>query len=170
MNSNSNSTVSAELGIQIFVSEQAIRPVPARLFYSREDPYAVRITFHTNLAQPVEWMFARDLLATGTEGRKGLGDVTFWPSAGSAAGGGGFGGDFGGDFGGGGASGDASGGASGGVLNIALSSPFGKAHFEAPASEISDFLRRTYQIVPAGQESEHIDVEAELNDLLRQAS
>jgi len=165
MNSNSNSTVSAELGIQIFVSEQAIRPVPARLFYSREDPYAVRITFHTNLAQPVEWMFARDLLATGTEGRKGLGDVTFWPSAGSAAGGG-----FGGDFGGGGASGDASGGASGGVLNIALSSPFGKAHFEAPASEISDFLRRTYQIVPAGQESEHIDVEAELNDLLRQAS
>jgi hypothetical protein len=166
MNSNSNSTVSAELGIQIFVSEQAIRPVPARLFYSREDPYAVRITFHTNLAQPVEWMFARDLLATGTEGRKGLGDVTFWPSAGSAAGGGG----FGGDFGGGGASGDASGGASGGVLNIALSSPFGKAHFEAPASEISDFLRRTYQIVPAGQESEHIDVEAELNDLLRQAS
>ena len=157
MNSNSNSTVSAELGIQIFVSEQAIRPVPARLFYSREDPYAVRITFHTNLAQPVEWMFARDLLATGTEGRKGLGDVTFWPSAGSAADGG-----FGGDFGGG--------GASGGVLNIALSSPFGKAHFEAPASEISDFLRRTYQIVPAGQESEHIDVEAELNDLLRQAS
>ena len=161
MNSNSNSTVSAELGIQIFVSEQAIRPVPARLFYSREDPYAVRITFHTNLAQPVEWMFARDLLATGTEGRKGLGDVTFWPSAGSAAGG-----DFGGDFGGG--FGD--GGASGGVLNIALSSPFGKAHFEAPAREISDFLRRTYQIVPAGQESEHIDVEAELNDLLRRAS
>jgi hypothetical protein len=162
MNSNSNSTVSAELGIQIFVSEQAIRPVPARLFYSREDPYAVRITFHTNLAQPVEWMFARDLLATGTEGRKGLGDVTFWPSAGSAAGGG-----FGGDFGDGGF-GD--GGASGGVLNIALSSPFGKAHFEAPASEISDFLRRTYQIVPAGQESEHIDVEAELDDLLRRAS
>jgi Streptomyces sporulation and cell division protein, SsgA len=153
MNSNSNSTVSAELGIQIFVSEQAIRPVPARLFYSREDPYAVRITFHTNLAQPVEWMFARDLLATGTEGRKGLGDVTFWPSAGSAAGGG---------FG--------DGGASGGVLNIALSSPFGKAHFEASAREISDFLRRTYQIVPAGQESEHIDVEAELNDLLRRAS
>ena len=54
----------------------------ARLFYSREDPYAIRITFHTDLSRPVEWMFARDLLATGTEGRKGLGDVTFWPSAG----------------------------------------------------------------------------------------
>jgi hypothetical protein len=144
----SNSTVSAELGIQIFISQQAIRPVAARLFYSREDPYAIRITFHTDLDRPVEWMFARDLLATGTVVRKGLGDVTFWPSAGSADGGAG----------------------AGGVLNIALSSPFGKAHFEAPAREISDFLRRTYQIVPPGQESEHIDVEAELNDLLRRAS
>jgi hypothetical protein len=145
MNSNSNSTVSAELGIKIFTSQQAIRPVAARLFYSRADPYAIRIAFHVELDQPVEWMFARDLLATGTEGRKGLGDITFWPSAGA-------------------------GGASGGVLNIALSSPFGKAHFAASAREISDFLRRTYQIVPAGEESEHIDIEAELNDLLRQAS
>jgi len=149
---NSNSTVSAELGIQIFTSQQAIVPVAARLFYSREDPYAIRITFHTDLDRPVEWMFARDLLATGTVVRKGLGDVTFWPSAGSADGAG------------------AGAGSGSGVLNIALSSPFGRAHFEAPASEISDFLRRTYQIVPAGQESEHIDVEAELNDLLRQAS
>lgn len=143
---NSNSTVSAELGIQIFTSQQAIRPVAARLCYSRQDPYAIRITFHVELDQPVEWMFARDLLATGTEGRKGLGDITFWPSAGSAD------------------------GAPGGVLNIALSSPFGKAHFAASAREISDFLRRTYQIVPAGEESQHIDIEAELNDLLRQAS
>jgi hypothetical protein len=51
-----------------------------------------------------------------------------------------------------------------------LSSPLGQAHFEAPAREISDFLRRTYQLVPAGEESGHIDIEAELNDLLRQAS
>ena len=31
------------------------------------------------------------------------------------------------------------------------------------------FLGRTYQIVPAGQESRYIDIEAELNDLLRKA-
>jgi sporulation and cell division protein SsgA len=160
MSSNSNSTVSAELGIQIFTSKDAIRPVAARLFYSRKDPYAIRIAFHVELDQPVEWMFARDLLATGTEGRKGLGDITFWPSAATGA-------DADVAATGGGASG---GGASGGVLNIALSSPFGKAHFAASATEISDFLRRTYQIVPAGEESDHIDIEAELNDLLRQAS
>jgi hypothetical protein len=34
---------------------------------------------------------------------------------------------------------------------------------------MSAFLKRTYQIVPAGQESHYIDIETELNDLLRNA-
>ena len=55
------------------------------------------------------------------------------------------------------------------VLNIELSSPFGQAHFEAPAEAMSAFLQRTYQIVPAGQESRYIDIETELNDLFRNA-
>ena len=54
-------------------------------------------------------------------------------------------------------------------MNIELSSPFGQAHFEAPAQAMSAFLARTYQIVPAGKESSYIDIEAELNDLLRNA-
>jgi len=141
-----SSTVSAELGVRLVLPEQTIVPLVARLFYSHEDPYAVRIAFGAGLDEPVEWLFARDLLAMGIEGREGLGDVTVWPSA------------------------DSEGGAPGSVLHIELSSPLGQAHFEAPAREISDFLRRTYQIVPAGEESRHIDVEAELNDLLRQAS
>ena len=91
-------------------------------------------------------MFARDLLSAGTGERAGLGDVTVWPSAGSGSGG------------------------PGGVLNLELSSPSGRAHFEVPARGISDFLRGTYQLVPAGEESEHIDVEAGLDDLLRRAS
>ena len=55
------------------------------------------------------------------------------------------------------------------VLNIELSSPFGQAHFEAPAEAMSAFLARTYQIVAAGKESSYIDIEAELNELLRNA-
>jgi sporulation and cell division protein SsgA len=47
------------------------------------------------------------------------------------------------------------GGEPGSVLNIELSSPFGKAHLEAPAREVSDFVRQTYRIVPDGQESDH---------------
>ena len=58
------------------------------------------------------------------------------------------------------------------MLNIELISPDGQARFATPAREVTDFLRRAYQIVPDGQESGHIDIDidAELNDLLRQAS
>ena len=55
------------------------------------------------------------------------------------------------------------------MLNIELASPFGQAHFEAPIAEVSDFLQRTYRVVPEGREGEHVDVESELTDLLRQA-
>ena len=143
---NSSSTVSAELGLRLVVPQQTIVPLMASLYYSREDPYAIRIAFHVGLDEPVEWIFARDLLSMGIEGREGLGDVQVWPSAGTE------------------------GGAPGSVLNLELSSPFGQAHFEAPVKDISDFLRRTCQIVPIGHESDYVDVETELQNLLRQAS
>ena len=60
------------------------------------------------------------------------------------------------------------GGEPGSVLNIELISPYGQARFETQAREVTDFLRGAYEMVPDGQESCHID--AELNDLLRQAS
>ena len=56
------------------------------------------------------------------------------------------------------------------MLTIELISPYGQARFETPPREVTDFLRRAYQIVLGGQESGHIDIDAELNDLLRQAS
>jgi Streptomyces sporulation and cell division protein, SsgA len=143
---NSSSTVSAELGLRLVVPQQTIVPLMASLYYSSEDPYAIRIAFHVGLDEPVEWIFARDLLSAGIEAREGLGDVHVWPSGG------------------------AEGGAPGSVLNLELSSPFGRAHFEAPVKEIADFLGKTYQIVPDGQETDYVNVEAELTDLLRQAS
>src|ERR1700751_3075278 len=83
---NSSSTVSAELGLRLVVPQQTIVPLMASLFYSREDPYAIRIAFHVGLDEPVEWIFARDLLAMGIEGREGPGDVQVWPSAGTEGG------------------------------------------------------------------------------------
>jgi len=142
---NSSSTVSAELGLRLVVPQQTIVPLVASLFYAKEDPYAIRIAFHVGLDEPVEWIFARDLLSMGIEGREGLGDVVVWPSAGTE------------------------GGAPNSVLNLELSSPFGQAHFEAPAREVADFLKRTYAVVPAGQETDNVDVDSELDDLLRQA-
>ena len=156
MNRSSSTTISAELGLRLVVPQQTIVPLVASLYYSGSDPYAVRMAFHVGTDEPVEWIFARDLLAAGIDARQGEGDVKVWPSAQSCA-----------ESDGLEVIGDAH--TEGTVLNIELSSPFGQAHFEAPAQAMGAFLQRTYQIVPAGQESGHIDIEAELNDLLRQA-
>ena len=129
------------------------------MYYSGSDPYAVRMAFHVGTDEPVEWIFARDLLAAGIESRQGDGDVQVWPSLTSCAD------DEDPDVTGPAEPQDAG----GKVLNIELSSPFGQAHFEAPAQAMSAFLQRTYQIVPAGQESSYLDIETELNDLLRKA-
>ncbi len=55
------------------------------MYYSGSDPYAVRMAFHVGTDEPVEWIFARDLLAAGIESRQGEGDVQVWPSPVSCA-------------------------------------------------------------------------------------
>jgi Streptomyces sporulation and cell division protein, SsgA len=76
---NSSSTVSAEVGLRLVTTPQTIVPLTGSLFYSRQDPYAVRIAFHAGLEEPVEWIFARDLLSRGIQGRQGIGDVQVRP-------------------------------------------------------------------------------------------
>jgi Streptomyces sporulation and cell division protein, SsgA len=107
------------------------------------------MAFHVGADDPVEWIFARDLLADGLMTPEGDGDVRVWPSLETDPD-------------------DEEYGARS-VLNIELSSPFGEAHFEAPADAIASFLDRTYRIVPVGRETDVIDFDAELNGLLWQA-
>src|SRR5579859_8277388 len=148
MNRSSSTTISAELGLRLVVPQQTIVPLVASMYYSGSDPYAIRMAFHVGTDEPVEWIFARDLLSAGIESRQGEGDVQVWPSEPADA---------------------EEGGSDDIVLNIELSSPFGQAHFEAPAEAMAAFLKRTYSLVPAGKESGFVDIESELNDLLRQA-
>jgi sporulation and cell division protein SsgA len=142
---NSSSTVSAELGLRLIAPPQTTTPLTGSLHYSRHDPYAVRVTFRAGLEQPVEWTFARDLLSRGIHGPQGIGNVQVWPSPGPG-------------------DGDPS------VLTIELTSPHGQVRVETPAGQVTDFLRRACQIVPDGQESSHLDLDDELNDLLRHGS
>jgi hypothetical protein len=134
-------TVSAELGLSLVVPEHGAVPLVASLDYCADDPYAIKMAFHVGTDEPVEWIFARELLATGLESLAGEGDVKVWPEDIAGA----------------------------DVLNIALSSPFGEAHFEAPLSATAEFLRSTYGIVPAGSECDFIDLDSGLEDLLWQA-
>jgi hypothetical protein len=133
---NSSTTVSAELGLRLVVPDRTTVPLLAGLEYAADDPYAIRMAFYVGDDEPVEWIFARELLTVGIVRKVGDGDVEFWPAADD------------------------------GSLNIALSSPFGDALFEVPLSPLADFLHRTYQAVPAGEETEFIDIDAELENLL----
>lgn len=145
---NSRVAVSAELSLGLVGPEHTIVPLMASLHYTCQDPYAVRMAFHVGTDEPVEWTLARDLLAAALHAREGIGDVRAWPSA---------------------APGDPADGDGTGILNISMTSPFGHAQFEAPAAAVASFLRRTFRIVPAGQESLFIDFDAELTQLLSQA-
>ena len=148
---DSGTSVSAELGLMLVVPQHATVPLVASLFYSGDDPYAVRMAFHVGTDEPVEWIFARDLLAAGMAEPAGEGDVRAWPSSGD--------GDSDGDGPGDGET----------VLNIVLSSPFGQAHFEAPMTAMAEFLHRTYDAIPAGHEGDFIDIGGELDSLLWRA-
>jgi len=151
----SHTAVSAELGVGLVGPEHTIVPLMASLYYNRQDPYAVRIAFHVGTDEPVEWTLARDLLAAALHAREGIGDVQAWPSVapGDPA-----------------AGVDSEGTAAGHqILNISMSSPFGHALFQVSAAEIAEFLDRTYEIVAAGDETEQIDFDTELTNLLNQA-
>jgi hypothetical protein len=149
---NSRTEASAELRLGLIGPEHTVVPLMASLHYTALDPYAIRIAFHVGTDEPVEWTLARDLLAAALHSREGIGDVQAWPSAvpvDSAA-----------------AEGIA---AERSVLNIVMTSPFGRAQFEAPAAGVAAFLNRTYKIVAVGDESLFIDFDAELTELLSQA-
>ncbi len=148
MKSNSRTAVSADLGLGLVGPEHTIVPLMASLYYSCQDPYAVKIAFLVGTDEPVEWTLARDLIAASLHSREGIGDVQAWPSA---------------------AAGDGLAGIGRQVLNISMTSPFGHAQFEASAAAVEAFLAQTYQVVPEGTEPDFMDFDAELTELLSQA-
>ncbi|GAA1298645.1 SsgA family sporulation/cell division regulator [Planotetraspora silvatica] len=133
-----STTVSAELGLRLVVPDRATVPLLAGLSYTAEDPYAIRMAFHVGNDEPVEWIFARELLTVGIVRRVGDGDVQVWPAR---------------------ADGER-------TLNISLTSPFGQALFEVPLAPLTEFLHRTYELVPAGRETDFMDLDEELINML----
>ncbi|MFF0387983.1 SsgA family sporulation/cell division regulator [Kitasatospora sp. NPDC004615] len=111
--------------------------VPARLRYYRTDPYAVHLDCHADLDEPITWLFGRELLTEGLNGRAGLGDVTVRRSP-----------------------------ADPGRLAIALTTPGHTAVLHTPAAPIRAFLRRSHRVVPPGTEHHHLDITALLRHLL----
>ncbi|GAA1390187.1 hypothetical protein GCM10009639_18560 [Kitasatospora putterlickiae] len=117
--------------------------VPARLRYRSADPYAVFLDNHTDLATPITWVFARELLAAGLYRRAGLGSVRVRPGDGERAG---------------------SVGRAGSVL-ITLVGEDGGVDLHAPADRVRAFLAHTESLVPTGRERARLDLDGLLRRL-----
>ncbi|KNB49357.1 SsgA family sporulation/cell division regulator [Streptomyces caatingaensis] len=133
-----HAVVERDLEMDLVLEPGRSIPVPARLSYRADDPYAVRIAFHVTSRSPVNWTFARELLAEGVHRACGSGDVRVWP------------------------------GSSGGrtVVCVALSSPDGEALLEAPAPAVRTWLESTLRLVERGAEGKWLALDEGLRELL----
>ncbi|MFV0135737.1 SsgA family sporulation/cell division regulator [Streptomyces sp. HMX87] len=135
-----HTVVERELELRLILSPGHAAPVPARLGYRTDDPYAVHITFHVDSERPVHWTFARDLLVEGVFRPCGQGDVRVWPTKADGR----------------------------SVVLMALSSPDGDALLEAPTAQVSAWLERTLRACPPGTEGGRLGLDDGLAELLAQ--
>ena len=129
--------VEASVQLRLVVADADAVPLPVSLRYSAADPYAVRAVFSGD-GMEVEWVFARDLMRTGLSTPIGDGDVHVWPSWGTGR----------------------------ELVMISLTSPDGQAVLEASAEDVRTFLDRTALVVPDGEESLYLDLDAAVARLL----
>ena len=112
--------------------------IEADLVYDPADPYAVTMVFRTGV-QEVLWTFGRELLDGGRYEPTGDGDVHVWPclsSHGSA------------------------------VVIIELCSPDGELLVQASSRSVDHFVTAMMESVPDGQESNFVDFDDELAEIL----
>ncbi len=141
MTSSRPTRVISELALRLVVPDGSALSVTASLQYDTTDPYAVHVTFHAGGRGEdtrVVWTFARQLILDGLEAPAGMGDVRVWPSSDN----------------------------DGKTVALALCSPSGEALFQVPRDALTSFLRRTVVEVPIGFEEQHMNLDAELAQLL----
>jgi len=112
--------------------------VPTTLGYRENDPYAVSLTFHSG-AGDVEWVVSRTLMLQGLAAPAGEGDVKIYPSIDEDA---------------------------KAVAVFDFSSPDGRLIATADSREVQTFLGKSFSAVPVGSESQHLDLDALIADLL----
>jgi len=129
--------VRTELDLTLVSAEIPV-VVPVALEYQARDPLAVSVVFFSG-ADEVRWLLARDLLDEGLVHEVGEGDVQVLPALD--------------EF-------------SRAVVQIRLESPGGVAILEAPTDGVLDFLARSYALVAPGMESQYIDFDQAIAQLL----
>lgn len=134
--------VKANMIFHVTDSSNKQAPVRASAYYYTDDPYAITLSFDVGAKEPVEWIFARQLLIFGLKHHSGEGDVRVWPTQSP----------------------------DGLKISINLSSPTGHALFETPAPALAEFLKATCALVPIGSESEFLNLQSEVDLFLSRKS
>lgn len=134
---NSVVDVAVDITVQCMDEHGILHDIDTILGYRSEDPYAATMTFLTADGD-LTWTFARDLLARGLGAPIGDGDVRVTPSIGL----------------------DGS-----ALVDIELTSPDGHLVLQARTEDVRQFVSRSYDSVPAGQESTFIDIDSMISQM-----
>lgn len=116
--------------------------VPTTMSFEQSDPFAVTLTFHA-ASGDVVWMMARHVLLQGLTSPAGDGDIRVFPSIDE----------------------DAS-----AVTVLDFSSPNGHLVGQVPTRELQEFVAETIAVVPVGDESMFLDIDALAEALLNSAA
>ncbi|SOD65018.1 Streptomyces sporulation and cell division protein, SsgA [Streptomyces zhaozhouensis] len=134
--------IERELDVRLVLAGERSIPVPARLTYRSDDPFAVHVTFHIGSDSPVHWTFARELLVEGIFRPAGQGDVRVWPES------------------------PEDDERLTTTICLSLRSPDGDALLRIPGHSLAAWLERTLRVVPPGGEARGHDLDGELAALL----
>lgn len=130
-------SVSEDVALNLVVPGDETLALQARLRYQPNDPYAVEATFRAG-AESIAWVLSRELLSAGLRAPSGEGDVRAWPASVDGA----------------------------DLVMIQLRSAQGNATLGAQARALAGFLARTYELVPRGQETRHLELDDVVEQLL----
>jgi hypothetical protein len=134
----STTTTTVRTTVPFITGEARTDLLEGELVYDAADPYAITMHLEARSGR-VTWAFARELLAEGLYDPVGDGDVQVWPCLSGA--------------------GEA-------VVIIELCSPTGQAMLQTETRAVQAFVAASYDLVPAGQESIHLPMDALVAQLL----
>lgn len=126
-----------EIGMQLIVSGDKTVAINSTFDYAASEPYSIRASFQT-VDGAVDWVFSRDIIAQALVEPAGDGDVSAWVE----------------------------GEGTDSVFCLQLTSPSGQALMETKTELVRDFLNRTFTIVPAGSESQMLNLDFLIERLL----
>ena len=131
-------TVTHDITIQCIDNSGRTHDLDTVFSYTKDDPFAVTITFLTPEGD-LPWTFSRDLLLRGMTAPIGDGDVHVCPSINDRG---------------------------RAVVIIELSSPDGHLVTEARTDALFTFVQRSLALVPEGEESMHVSMDSMIEQLL----